>query len=297
MNHNPRFVLFGNAFQPHHSQVVEQLAHLLAQHHAQVMMDGPLHALYAEACPQGARQVEQICGDDFAADYAVSLGGDGTFLETARRVGDKRIPIVGVNMGRLGFLANFTPADLPQAVAELLTGQLHTEWRAVLHVEHTEGEPLANPYALNEVAVLKRDSSSMITIRVDIDGHYLTTYQADGLIINTPTGSTGYALSVGGPIISVGCPVLGLVPVAPHSLTARPLTLADDARITLRVESRSHNFLVATDGCSHTCVQGNCLHIRKSDRCVGMVKNPRSSYFHTLRSKLMWGTDVRIEGE
>ena len=134
----------------------------------------------------------------------------------------------------------------------------------------------------------------MISIRVDIDGEYLTTYQADGLIINTPTGSTGYALSVGGPVIHPDSRTIGLVPVAPHSLNVRPFTLSDDKEITLTVESRNHNFLVAVDGRSEKCQEGISLSIRRAPYQIKVLKRSNGSFFHTLRDKMMWGTDVRI---
>ena len=152
---------------------------------------------------------------------------------------------------------------------------------------------ILNPFALNEVAVLKRDMSSMISIRVSINGEYLTTYQADGLIINTPTGSTGYALSVGGPIMQPGSHTLGIVPVAPHSLTVRPVMLTDDSVITLSVSARTHRFLVALDGRSEKCTEGIQLTIRRAPYQVKILKRPDQSFFRTLRMKLMWGTDVR----
>ena len=159
------------------------------------------------------------------------------------------------------------------------------------------GKTADYPFALNEVAVLKRDNSSMISIRVDVGGQYLTTYQADGIIINTPTGSTGYALSVGGPVMAPGCGTIGIVPVAPHSLSVRPITISDDMEVTLTVESRSHNFLVAIDGRSEKCQEGTKLHIRKAPYKVSVIRRPEGTFFHTLRTKLMWGSDVRTGEE
>lgn len=236
------------------------------------------------------------------ADFAVSMGGDGTFLTTAMRVGDKQIPILGINTGRLGFLADFTLDDISQTLDRYFAGQLRLESCSVLQVECSEGAGSKGrgasmqgyPFALNEVAVLKRDNSSMISIRVDLNGEYLTTYQADGLVINTPTGSTAYALSVGGPVMLPGCQNVGLVPVAPHGLTVRPLTLPDNLDITLTVESRSHNFLVAIDGRSESCQDTVRLTIRKAPYQVFVLKRPETSFLHTLRNKLFWGSDARI---
>lgn len=231
--------------------------------------------------------------DDFHAHLAISMGGDGTFLTAAKRVGASGTPILGINMGRLGFLTDFSSEDIEMALEMALRGELHAEPRTVLSVEFSLGEPFDHPFALNEVAVLKRDVSSMISIKVEIDGEYLTTYQADGLIINTPTGSTGYALSVGGPVMTPQSNILGIVPVAPHSLSARPLTLSGDACVTLSVESRNHNFLVAIDGRSQACAEDVRLRIRKADYQIQVLKRPGGSFFRTLRQKLMWGSDTR----
>jgi NAD+ kinase len=146
---------------------------------------------------------------------------------------------------------------------------------------------------LNEIAILKRDSSSMITIHTSINGAYLTTYQADGLVIATPTGSTAYSLSIGGPVIVPHSQTIAITPVAPHSLNVRPIVINDDWEITLDVESRSHNFLIAIDGRSETCREGTRLTIRKADYRIKVIKRPNHVFFHTLRDKMMWGADGR----
>lgn len=290
-----RFALFGNVFQGKKSQAVLHLLSLLKARGAEVMIDRSLCEFLTGELGLDLYPTGLIQGYDFTADVAISMGGDGTFLEAARRVGDKGIPILGVNTGRLGFLADFAPEEMEEAVNQIYEGTLKAESRSVLQVAYSQGVPMIYPFALNEVAVLKRDSSSMITIRVHINDEYLTTYQADGLIVNTPTGSTGYALSVGGPIITPDSHIMGLVPVAPHSLTARPITLNDDMRIELAVESRSHNFLVAVDGRSESCAEGTRLYIQKAPYSIHVLKRTEGSYFHTLRTKLMWGTDVRTD--
>lgn len=287
------FALFGNVFQAKKSASVQKLLCLLDEQQAEILIDEPFHHYLQNELQIQIPAVRMIRGDDFAADYVISMGGDGTFLEAARRVGDKQIPILGVNMGRLGFLADITPEELPVAIHQIYTGDVHVEERSVLQLEYDKGQPEGYPFALNEVAVLKRDMSSMISIRVSINGEYLTTYQADGLIINTPTGSTGYALSVGGPIMQPGSHTLGIVPVAPHSLTVRPVMLTDDSVITLSVSARTHRFLVALDGRSEKCTEGIQLTIRRAPYQVKILKRPDQSFFRTLRMKLMWGTDVR----
>lgn len=288
-----RFALFGNIYQAKKSAPVQKLLGMLARQQADLFIDEAFFhyltgTLGLKVVPTGL-----ITDNDFDADIAISLGGDGTFLEAARRVGNKGIPILGVNTGRLGFLADISADEINETIEYVCRNEFQTEKRSVIQVECNDCRLNGYPYALNEVAVLKRDNSSMISIRVEIDGEYLTTYQADGLLVNTPTGSTGYALSVGGPIIVPQCGTFGITPVAPHSLNMRPITLGDDVEISLSVASRSHNFLVAIDGRSETCREGSRLTLRKAPYTVKVLKHPRRSFFTTLRQKLMWGTDLR----
>lgn len=289
-----RFALFGNTYQAKKSALVQKLLCLLEAHEADVLID---EAFYRYLIDEWKISVPANCklirGDAFDADVAVSMGGDGTFLEAARRVGNKQIPILGLNMGRLGFLADVTADDVELTFNRIFDGTCAIEERSVLQLEYDCGEPEGYPFALNEVAVLKQDVSSMISIRVDINDEYLTTYQADGLLVSTPTGSTGYALSVGGPIMQPGGRTLGLTPVAPHSLTVRPLVLTDDAVVRLHVSSRNHRFLVSVDGRSETCSEDVNLCIRRAPYSIRVFKRPDSSFFSTLRTKLMWGTDPR----
>jgi NAD+ kinase len=288
-----RCAIFGNTYQPKKCEAVQKLFDALTAFGIVPLIDRPFFEYLSEDMHIAVPAHQLITNDSFEADFAVSMGGDGTFLTTAMRVGDKQIPILGINTGRLGFLADFSLDDISETLKHLQDDLLRKEKCNVLQVECSEGQMQGYPFALNEVAVLKRDNSSMISIRVDLGGEYLTTYQADGLIVNTPTGSTGYALSVGGPVILPGSQNLGLVPVAPHGLTVRPLTLPDDLEITLTVESRSHNFLVAIDGRSESCQDSTKLVIRKAPYQVVVLKRPETTFLHTLRSKLLWGSDTR----
>ena len=232
-------------------------------------------------------------GDDFEADFVISMGGDGTFLKAASRVGHKDIPILGVNMGRLGFLADISPDDIEHCIDALAQDDFAIESRALILVE-ADGNPLGDfSYALNDVAILKRDTASMISIRANINGQYLNTYQADGLVVSTPTGSTAYSLSNGGPIIVPGTKVFSMTAVAPHSLNVRPIVIPDSAVVELDVESRSHNFLVAIDGRSEKCKEGTKITLRRAPYDVKVVKRSDHRYFNTLREKMMWGADSR----
>jgi NAD+ kinase len=232
-------------------------------------------------------------GDDFDADIVISMGGDGTFLKAASRVREKMIPIVGVNMGRLGFLADVSPSDIEKCVDALYEEDFSIENRALIQVT-TDGESLEGyNCALNDVAILKRDTASMISIRASVNGEYLTTYQADGLVISSPTGSTAYSLSNGGPIIVPGTKVFSMTAVAPHSMNVRPIVLSDSSEISLTVESRSHNFLIAIDGRSEKCTEGTKITLRRAPYDVKVVKRSDQRYFTTLREKMMWGVDLR----
>ena len=186
-----------------------------------------------------------------------------------------------------------TPEEMEETFDEIQNGRYSVEERSVLQLICNDKHLQDSPYALNEIAILKRDSSSMISIRTAINGAYLNTYQADGLVIATPTGSTAYSLSVGGPIIVPHSNTIAITPVAPHSLNVRPIVIRDDWEITLDVESRSHNFLVAIDGRSETCKETTQLTIRRADYSVKVVKRFNHVFFDTLRTKMMWGADGR----
>ena len=221
------------------------------------------------------------------------IGGDGTFLKAASRVGKKNIPILGINTGRLGFLADISPEEMEETIDEIYNNHYKVEERSVLQLKCDDEKLMEYPYALNEIAVLKRDSSSMISIHTAINGAHLTTYQADGLVIATPTGSTAYSLSVGGPVIVPHSKTIAITPVAPHSLNVRPIVICDDWEITLDVESRSHNFLVAVDGRSESCKETTRLTISRADYSIKVVKRFNHIFFDTLRNKMMWGIDIR----
>lgn len=288
-----KLALFGNVYQAKKSSSVQQLIQLLKKHQAKLFVETEFYNYLTKTLQIDLQPDGLIDYNNFDTDVAISMGGDGTFLETARRVGNKEIPILGINTGRLGFLADISQQEMEAALNDFFNGNYKIEERSLIQVQSEETPLKGYPYALNEVAVLKRDNSSMISIRVEINGEYLTTYQADGLIINTPTGSTGYALSVGGPIIMPQAGIFGITPVAPHSLNMRPLTLKDEAEITLEVESRSHNFLVAIDGRSESCREGTRLTLKKAPYRIKVFQRKEHSFFNTLRNKLMWGADIR----
>ena len=288
-----RFALFGNTYQAKKSLHAELLFRLLKQHKAELCICREFYDFLTQDVRLSLPRLELFDDDRFQADMVISLGGDGTFLKAASRVGDKGIPILGINTGRLGFLADISPEEMEDTFDELYDHRYRIEERSVLQLRCNDPRLTREPYALNEIAVLKRDSSSMITIRASVGGMPLATYQADGLIVATPTGSTAYSLSVGGPIIAPDSKTIALTPVAPHSLNIRPIVICDDREITLDVESRSHNFLVAIDGRSESCRETTRLTIAKAAHTIKVVKRVNHRFFDTLRNKMMWGADVR----
>lgn len=256
-----------------------------------------------EACEQVKRILDPLPGIEYVdgcqsldgVDMALSIGGDGTFLRTAAKVGAARIPILGVNAGRLGFLADVPLSEASRYLPEmLLKGEYKVENRALLSLDIVGCRQPYQPFALNEVAVLKRDASSMVSVSVFIDGSLLNTYDADGLVIATPTGSTAYAMSAGGPILEPRSHCFVIVPIAPHSLTTRPLVIRDNGQIEVKVESRNNLFLVAVDGLPVHLTTEYTLHLERASHEVGVVRCQNSSFFDTLRQKLMWGADARV---
>lgn len=303
------FALFGNVYQHDSLATVRQVLTCLRAHGASVLIEREYYeylcqsAYYAEIKPllspsadNSVSGISSFTGAEFSADFVLSIGGDGTLLRTAGCVGDKQTPILGINAGRLGFLADAGKSDVSETLEALFRGDYSIEERALIHVEARSDAAVSisgSPCALNDVAILKRDTAAMISIRTSIDGEYLATYQADGLIVSTPTGSTAYSLSNGGPIIVPRTGVFLLTAVAPHSLNIRPIVIPDAATVELTVSSRSHTFLVAIDGRSTKMPEGTTLVLRRAPYVARVVRRPQTNYFSTLREKMMWGADGR----
>ena len=288
-----KFAIFGNEYQAKKSVSIETILAFLEKKKAEIYVENAYYDFLVRDLHLDVKVAGVFEDYNFDVDYVISMGGDGTFLKAASRVGAKGTPIIGVNMGRLGFLADVLPGEVEAALDSLYAGECQIEEHVVIQVEAEGGVLAGNPFALNDIAVLKRDDASMISIRTQVDGEFLVNYQADGLIVTTSTGSTAYNLSNGGPIIIPQSSSLCLTPVAPHSLNIRPVVINDTAEITLDVESRSHNYLVAIDGRSERMTEGTRLVIRKAVHTIKIVKQRNQRYFSTLREKLMWGADQR----
>lgn len=289
-----RFAIFGNCYQEKKSQHANHLLDLLRKRHAAIQIDSEFYEFLREEGNTDLSTVELIKDDSFTADIVISLGGDGTFLRAAAKVGNKGIPILGINTGRLGFLAAVAPEEMGIVINEIHRTNYSVEKRSTLQLKVDNIEVPGYTHALNEIAVLKRDSSSMISVHTSINNEHLTTYQADGLILSTPTGSTAYSLSNGGPIIVPESSTVSITPVAPHSLHMRPIVIPDNWEITLNVHTRSHSFLVALDGRNYTCLDHSTLTIKKGAYEIHVIKRKQHDFFSTLRNKLGWGADARI---
>jgi NAD+ kinase len=236
---------------------------------------------------------EEHVGTPADVQMAWSIGGDGTLLETLTHIGNKELPILGINTGRLGFLATLSPQDVSAAVDQLIAGNYRIEDRTLVSV-HSEIDLFdGKQFGLNEVGIMKTDTSSMIVIKAYVDGNYLNTYWADGLIVSTATGSTGYSLSVGGPLVMPSSDILIIAPMSPHNLNVRPLVVSSDAKLKFEVTSRSQNFLISIDSRSRVIDSKFSIEVHKAPFTAKIVKIPGDDFLQTLRNKLNWGLDVR----
>ncbi|MCK0147790.1 NAD kinase [Arenibacter sp. F26102] len=234
-------------------------------------------------------------GLDATFDMFVSFGGDGTILRATTYVRDLGIPIVGVNTGRLGFLSTFRKEEVRKVVKEFVSGAYTIVERSLVEVSSQSNIPEFKTlnFALNEITVSRKDTTSMITVETHLNDEYLTSYWADGLIVATPTGSTGYSLSCGGPVIAPTAKSLILTPIAPHNLNARPLVISDDTVIRLKVSGREESHLVSLDSRIATVASGKEIFIRKAPFTIKMIEYTSESFLKTLRNKLLWGEDKR----
>jgi NAD+ kinase len=226
-------------------------------------------------------------------DLAFSIGGDGTFIKTVSYIRDSGVPILGINTGRLGFLANISTDTLEETMELVRTKNYVYQKRSLLKIE-TESNIFGDEnVALNEVTLHKKDNASMITVHASLDDLYLNSYWADGLIVGTPTGSTAYNLSCGGPIVTPGCQIHLLTPIAPHNLNVRPMVVPDHMPIKLSVEGRERSYLISIDGDSKSISQGEEVVVRKAEFMINVVKFKDNNFLDTIRNKMMWGLDMR----
>lgn len=290
-----KIALFGKTFSQGFKPYIRQLFDILSESKTEITIYRPFYEFID--CETGIKPDVQgfyTTIDDFDAtcDLMVSIGGDGTFLESIPFVISKQIPIIGINSGRLGFLTNISKESISEAFQYILAGNFNFEYRTLIHFKQPENLFNGLNYALNDITIHKSDTS-LITINAYINDEFLNTYWTDGLIISTPTGSTAYSLSAGGPVVVPGAGSLVIAPISSHNLTVRPLVIPDSNSISLDVFSRSGTYSITADNRTMQITGKQKFNIGKSDYRLKMIKLPKTSFYATLREKLKWGEDVR----
>ncbi len=290
-----RIALFGWTIGPIFYDSMKRLLELLHLHETEVIIYTPFLDFLKKEAGIDPGRIEGFSSDSELAgvDFFMSIGGDGTFLQAITFVRDSGIPMVGINSGRLGFLADIAQAELEFSIEKLFAGKFILQPRSLLKLENKFGLFADFPYALNEFTVHKQDSSQMITVHVEVGGDLLNTYWADGLIVSTPTGTTAYSLSVGGPIITPGSANFVIAPIAPHNLAIRPVVISDHEVVTLWVEGRGGRYMATLDSRSAPFDTDMVWKICKSDFIINVLKFENQSFYETLRKKLLWGADKR----
>jgi NAD+ kinase len=290
-----KVAVYGKEFKASFKESIATFFEILTRHKATPVVYLPLFTFLKRANidTSGFQTFEKPDEIDPNTKFFFSIGGDGTFLETIQYVKKWNIPVVGINSGRLGFLADISSSDIEIALASIFSGLYKIEERVLLKLSTGNNLFGEQNYALNELTIHKKDSSSMITIHTYINDEYLNSYWADGLIVSTPTGSTAYSLSVGGPIVLPNSENFIISPIAPHTLTVRPLIISDNNILRFTVEGRSNSFLASLDHRSASFTSKVALEVAKADFTVKIIKLENQSFFSTLRTKLMWGIDKR----
>ena len=278
-----------------HRMEVQQLFDELAKQKVQLIIYRPYYEQVVTGIPipDGVRTFDNASELDSSIEFLVSLGGDGTLLDTVTLVRDKNIPVLGINFGRLGFLASIGKEDLGTAVQALVKRSFVVDKRSLVHLDASEELFGEVPYALNEFAIHKTDVSPMIKIHTYLNGEFLNTYWADGLIVSSPTGSTGYSLSCNGPIVFPESGSFVITPVAPHNLNVRSIVVPDDNIISFEVEGRVDDFICALDSRRQLVNKTVQLAVKREAFTMSLVRLNENNFLQTLRSKLMWGLDTR----
>jgi len=240
------------------------------------------------------RVFDNFSKGDNEIDFLCSVGGDGTILETVSIVRDSGIPILAINTGRLGFLAGIGSSEIEEAIMAIEAGQYFLEARSILNLE-TSSDVFDFNYALNDFVIHKKETSSMIVVHTYLNGEFLNSYWSDGLIVSTPTGSTGYSLSCGGPIISPKSDSFVITPIAPHNLNVRPIVISDDVVISFEIEGRASSYLASLDSRSQSITNDVHMAVRKADFYLNIIRMNDENFLNTLRNKLNWGYDKRTE--
>jgi len=290
-----KLALFGKSIREENYPYLLQLISKLEENACEIIIYKPfLEALKGSRgfeCKAGAfTDHHELIGN---ADMVLSIGGDGTLLDTVAFVRNSGIPVLGINLGRLGFLSSIPRDEILPALDKVISGDYIIEKRTLLKLESDKNLFGEFRYALNDLTVTRKDSTALIVIKVYVDGVFLNSYWADGLIIATPTGSTAYSLSSGGPIVAPGSENFVITPLAPHNLTIRPIVISDKSKVSLRVDGRDKHYLVSLDSKTDVIEPGDELRISRADFSFNLVKIEHKDFYTTIRDKLKWGLDVR----
>lgn len=289
-----RIAIFGSARISHSQEELLSLVELLKRYTESYFINSEFASqIMSLTTFEFDKQMIYNSVEDFPTDvdYVISYGGDGTFLDCVMTISDRQIPILGVNSGRLGFLANVTKSGLEEALIDLKNKKYTLERRSLLKLSGME-HLVDYPYALNEIGIQKGEVN-MIDVEVAIDDEFVASYRSDGVLFATPTGSTAYSLSVGGPIVSPNAECLVIAPIAPHTLTMRPLIIPNNVKLRIRPQSRNQHHFLTLDNRSYTVPNGCEFHISKAEKSIILILLQNNSFYRTLRNKMMWGVDKR----
>jgi NAD+ kinase len=287
-----RIALHGRDFQQKSSRFIERVLQQLTKYKADILVSSKFQKHFKSKQDFKLRIFEH--GDNLKnLDFFISIGGDGTLLESVTYIGKNETPILGVNTGRLGFLATTSKEETEDAIESLIKGNYAVEERTMLHLASDPQIFTGMNFALNDFTIMKKDSSSMITVHVYVDGELLNSYWADGIIVSTPSGSTGYSLSCGGPLVFPESESFIVTPISPHNLTARPIIVSDKSELSFRIEGRSKKFLVSLDSRSEAVDESVKLKLKKERFKAHLIQLPGQHFFKTLKLKLNWGLDLR----
>jgi len=284
--------LYGRVLKPQHKELLELWVAAFSSD-CHLYIEQNFLSLIKEQIqiPDCVESYQQL--DNLDIDYLVSFGGDGTFLDSIENVGNRALPVMGINTGRMGFLASVNKDDISRTIKRLQNKEYQIEERMLLHLKSERNYFGSSPFALNEFTIHKKDTSSMITIHTYNSDKFLNSYWVDGLIVSTPTGSTGYSLSCGGPIISPTTNNIVITPVAPHNLNVRPIIISDQSQLSFEVEGREDEFLCSLDSRSETFRINERLRLCKADFKAQLIRFEDYDFMETLRTKLGWGSDTR----
>lgn len=287
-----RIGIHGRDFQQKSSRFIERVLQMLARYKVEIYASTKFLKHYKSSQKFKIKPFEH--GDNLKGlDYFISIGGDGTLLESVTYIGKNEIPILGVNTGRLGFFATTNRDETEDAIDHLIKGNFSVKERTLIRLESDPKLFTGMNFALNDFTIMKKDSSSMITVHVSVDGELLNSYWADGIIVSTPSGSTGYSLSCGGPLIVPESESFVVTPVSPHNLTARPIILSDKSELTFKIEGRNKKFLVSLDSRFETVDESVKLKLKKEKFKAQLIQLPGQHFFKTVKQKLNWGLDLR----